>query len=100
MPVTKHNYLVSSTNDLARVMHEAFYVATHGRPGPVLVDIPKDVILGEGPYIGPDNIQPRNYKPKTRGDRAKIKEAVELLASAKKPIIYVCLLYTSDAADE
>ena len=86
---TKHNYLVSSTNDLSRVMHEAFYIATHGRPGPVLVDIPKDVILGEGPYIGPDDVQPRNYKPKTRGNRAKIQEAVELLASAKKPIIYV-----------
>ena len=50
---TKHNYLVQSTDDLARVMHEAFYVATHGRPGSVLIDIPKDIILGEGQYIAP-----------------------------------------------
>ncbi len=85
---TKHNYLVRSTEDLARVLHEAFYVATHGRPGPVLVDIPKDVILGEGFYVGPENAQPRNYTPRTEPDMARIEEAVELLASAKKPIIY------------
>ena len=85
---TKHNYLVRSAEDLARVLHEAFYVATHGRPGPVLVDIPKDVILGEGPYVGPEAAQPRNYKPRIEPDMARIEEAVELLASAKKPIIY------------
>ena len=86
---TKHNYLVKSTDDLARVIHEAFYVANHGRPGPVLVDIPKDVILDEGQYVVPEDVQPRNYKPNIRGDRAKIEEAVCLLASAKRPIIYV-----------
>ena len=86
---TKHNYLVSSTEDLARVMHEAFYVATHGRPGPVLVDIPKDVILGEGQYTVPEDVRPRNYKPKIKGDSDKIDDAVQLLAEAKKPIIYV-----------
>ena len=85
---TKHNYLVRSADDLARVLHEAFYVATHGRPGPVLVDIPKDVILGMGAYVGPENVRPRNYTPRTEPDMAKIEEAVELLASAKKPIIY------------
>jgi acetolactate synthase I/II/III large subunit len=86
---TKHNYLVRSTADLARVLHEAFYVATHGRPGPVLVDIPKDVILGMGPYVDAEQCRPRNYVPRTQPDMDKIEEAVELLASAKKPIIYV-----------
>ena len=86
---TKHNYLVQSTDDLARVMHEAFYVATHGRPGPVLVDIPKDIILGEGQYLIPEDVKPRNYNPKLKGERDKIEAAVDLLASAKKPIIYV-----------
>ena len=86
---TKHNYLVTSTDDLARVMHEAFYVATHGRPGPVLVDIPKDVILGEGYYVHSDEVLPRNYRPRIQGDRKKIEEAITLIASAKKPIFYV-----------
>ena len=86
---TKHNYLVHSTDDLARLIHEAFYVATHGRPGPVLIDIPKDVILGTGLYLGPEDVQPRNYKPRIRGDRKKIEDAIQLLAVAKKPIIYV-----------
>jgi acetolactate synthase-1/2/3 large subunit len=85
---TKHNYLVRSTEDLARTLHEAFYVATHGRPGPVLVDIPKDVILGMGAYVEAEHGVPRNYTPRTEPDMAKIEEAVELLASAKKPIIY------------
>ena len=86
---TKHNYLVKSTDDLARVIHEAFYVANHGRPGPVLVDIPKDVILGEGQYVVPEDVRPRNYQPRIQGDRAKIEKAVRLLASAKKPVVYV-----------
>ena len=86
---TKHNYLVRSTDDLARVIHEAFYVAKNGRPGPVLIDIPKDVILDTGEYVVPEDVSPRNYKPKTEGDEDKIKEAVDLLAGARKPIIYV-----------
>lgn len=86
---TKHNYLVRSTDDLARIIHEAFYVAKNGRPGPVLIDIPKDVILGTGEYVLPEDVSPRNYKPKTEGDEDKIKEAVDLLAGARKPIIYV-----------
>ncbi len=87
-PATKHNYLVQSTDELARVLHEAFFVATHGRPGPVLVDIPKDVILGTGSYLTPDQVEPRNYKPRDKGDQEAIEEAVDMLASAKKPIIY------------
>jgi acetolactate synthase I/II/III large subunit len=87
-PCTKHNYLVKDVNDLARVMHEAFYVATHGRPGPVVVDIPKDVQFAKGKYIGPANIQHKTYRPRVKGDLATIREAVELMAQAKRPIFY------------
>ncbi len=85
---TKHNYLVKSTDDLARVLHEAFYVARSGRPGPVVVDIPKDVQFAEGRYVGPSNIQHKTYKPRLKGEDAKIKAAVELMAKAKKPVFY------------
>ncbi len=87
-PCTKHNWLVRDVNDLARVLHEAFYVARSGRPGPVVVDIPKDVQLSLAPYIGPENIQHKTYQPKLKGDELAIREAVELLANAKKPIFY------------
>jgi acetolactate synthase I/II/III large subunit len=87
-PCTKHNYLVKDVNDLARVMHEAFYVATNGRPGPVVVDIPKDVQFAKGKYIGPANIQHKTYRPKVKGELALIREAVELMAQAKRPIFY------------
>ena len=85
---TKHNYLVRHTDDLPRVLHEAFHVATHGRPGPVLVDIPKDVILGEAPYLTPKKVQNKTYNPQTVPDKAGIEEAINLLAVAKRPIIY------------
>ena len=85
---TKHNYLVKNINDLARVMHEAFYVARTGRPGPVVVDIPKDVQFATGNYVGPSNIQHKTYKPKLKPELAAVREAVELLASAKRPIFY------------
>jgi acetolactate synthase-1/2/3 large subunit len=87
-PCTKHNYLVRNVDDLARVLHEAFYVAQHGRPGPVVVDIPKDVQFAKGTYSGPKNVQHKTYKPKIKGDLDKIRAAVALLASAKRPIIY------------
>ena len=87
-PATKHNYLVKSTEDLAYIIHEAFYIASHGRPGPVLVDIPKDIIMGMGSYLGPSGIEPRNYKPQINGDRAQIEAAVDMIASAHRPIIY------------
>ncbi|MCS0502088.1 acetolactate synthase 3 large subunit [Ancylobacter mangrovi] len=87
-PCTKHNYLVRDVNDLARVMHEAFYVAQSGRPGPVVVDIPKDVQFAKGMYVGPENIQHRTYQPRLKGDPEKIRQAVELMAGAKRPIFY------------
>ncbi|MGZ5985914.1 MAG: acetolactate synthase 3 large subunit [Caulobacteraceae bacterium] len=86
---TKHNYLVKRVEDLARVIHEAFHIATSGRPGPVVIDIPKDVQFLPGPYIGPEEAKPlHTYNPRTDGDKAKIAEAVALLAAAKKPILY------------
>src|SRR2546425_9249254 len=87
-PCTKHNYLVKNVNDLSRVLHEAFYVASSGRPGPVVIDIPKDVQFATGTYQGPQNIEIKSYKPKVKGDIERIKAAVEMLAGAKKPIIY------------
>ena len=85
---TKHNYLVKSTDDLARVLHEAFYVARSGRPGPVVIDIPKDVQFATGNYVGPSNIQHKTYQPQLKAPASQIREAVKLMASAKKPIFY------------
>ena len=84
----KHNYLVSNVDDLARIMHEAFYVATTGRPGPVVVDIPKDVQFASGPYIGPDAIEHRTYKPRYQPKTRRIDQALELMFSARKPVFY------------
>ncbi len=85
---TKHNYLLRDVNDTARVIHEAFYVAKAGRPGPVLVDLPKNVMLAKTEYIKPEGPGHKSYKPRTKGDANKIKEAVELIANAKRPIFY------------
>src|ERR671922_17616 len=76
-PCTKHNYLVKDVNQLSRVLHEAFYVATHGRPGPVVVDIPKDIQFAEGVYVGPDETGPKAYRPRVDGDLGAIRVAVE-----------------------
>ncbi|QAY95434.1 acetolactate synthase 3 large subunit [Methylovirgula ligni] len=85
---TKHNYLVRSIEDLPRVLHEAFYVAQHGRPGPVVIDIPKDVQFARGEYFGPKNVEHKTYHPRLEGDPEKIEEAVSLMAAAKRPIFY------------
>jgi acetolactate synthase-1/2/3 large subunit len=85
---TKHNYLVKSPNDLARVMHEAFYVASTGRPGPVVIDLPKDVLMTKGEYVPPTRVKHKSYKPQIKGELSDIQAAVELLSQAKKPIIY------------
>ncbi|HVY20854.1 MAG TPA: acetolactate synthase 3 large subunit [Bauldia sp.] len=87
-PCTKHNWLVRDVNDLARIIHEAFYVATHGRPGPVLVDIPKDVQFATGMYTPPEHIEHKTYHPRVKGDERAIRAAVELIAKAKRPIFY------------
>ena len=85
---TKHNYLVRRIEDLPRILHEAFYVAQAGRPGPVVVDIPKDVQFASGPYVGPENVEHKTYKPRVEGDPARIAEAVALMANARKPVFY------------
>jgi acetolactate synthase-1/2/3 large subunit len=87
-PCTKHNYLVKEADALARTLHEAFYVARSGRPGPVVVDLPKDIQFADSPYMGPDDVRPSSYKPRLRGDSARIAEAVELIAAAERPIFY------------
>ncbi|NDV85487.1 acetolactate synthase 3 large subunit [Aurantimonas aggregata] len=88
-PCTKHNWLVKDVNDLARILHEAFHVATTGRPGPVVVDIPKDVQFATGIYTPPP-AQPKHesYRPRLDPDRERIEAAVALLAGARRPIIY------------
>src|SRR5258706_7733203 len=85
---TKHNWLVKDVNDLARTMHEAFYVATHGRPGPVVVDIPKDVQFAKGRYVGPKNIEHKTYRPQVKPNQDAIRAAVELISKAKRPLLY------------
>ncbi len=87
-PCTKHNYLVKDVNDLARVVHEAFYVAQTGRPGPVLIDLPKDVAMGKGAYTPKNKVKPKHYKPQVKADMSKIEQAVAMIAKAKRPIIY------------
>jgi len=86
---TKHNYLVKRVEDLARVVHEAFHIATSGRPGPVVIDIPKDVQFMPGPYVGPEEAKALyRYNPRTKGDAGKIADAMALLATAKRPVFY------------
>jgi acetolactate synthase-1/2/3 large subunit len=87
-PVTKHNYLVKDVKDMAKTVHEAFHVATTGRPGPVVIDLPKDVQFAPGEYTPPTLIKHKNYAPQIKGDLGAIKEAVKLIAGAKKPIFY------------
>jgi acetolactate synthase-1/2/3 large subunit len=88
-PCTKHNYLVRDVNQLSRVIHEAFYVARSGRPGPVVVDLPKDVAMAMGTYTSaPRGVQHKTYRPKTQPDKAAVAHAVALMAGAKKPVFY------------
>ncbi len=87
-PCTKHNYLVKDVNELARVMHEAFFVASSGRPGPVVIDIPKDIQFLEGEYMGPKKISHRTYRPRVKAEQSAVQEAAEMIASAKKPLFY------------
>jgi acetolactate synthase I/II/III large subunit len=87
-PCTKHNYLVKDVNNLARTMHEAFYVAKSGRPGPVVIDIPKDVQFAEGVYVPPGEVRHKTYRPQVKPDLSLVEQAVDLIANAKRPIFY------------
>ncbi len=88
-PVTKHNYLVKSVGDLSRVIHEAFHVARTGRPGPVVVDLPKDVQQAKHDYVNHANQRHRSYNPQVKPDRAGIERAIDLMAKAEKPLFYI-----------
>ena len=87
-PCTKHNWLVKETDELARTIHRAFHVATSGRPGPVLVDIPKDVQFATGEYAGPKQLDLTSYQPPRKGDLAQITRLVEAMEKAERPIFY------------
>ncbi len=87
-PCTKHNYLVKSIGELPRVLHEAFHIAESGRPGPVVVDIPKDIQFAKGTYSRPRDFQHKGYQPKIKGDLDRIKSALELMRRAERPLFY------------
>ncbi|HEX6860837.1 MAG TPA: acetolactate synthase 3 large subunit [Caulobacteraceae bacterium] len=86
---TKHNYLAKDAADLPRIIHEAFHIATTGRPGPVLIDIPKDVQFSKADYYGPKEVTfSHAYAPRTKGDPGRVAEAVRMIAQARRPIFY------------
>jgi acetolactate synthase-1/2/3 large subunit len=87
-PITKHNFLVKDVADLARIIREAFLIASTGRPGPVLVDIPKDVLTGKTEYVYPEKVEIPSYKPHPKVHLGQIKKAVQLIEESKKPLIY------------
>ncbi|MCR4267137.1 acetolactate synthase 3 large subunit [Nitratireductor sp. ZSWI3] len=87
-PCTKHNWLVKDVNQLSAIIHEAFHVATTGRPGPVVVDIPKDIQFAKGTYTPPQTAPRTSYQPQVQGNMEQIKAAIALMAQAKKPVIY------------
>jgi len=89
MPITKHNFLVRDGNDIARVMAEAFHIAKSGRPGAVLVDIPKDVLQGQCTFSWPPVMDLPGYKPNTKPHSRQVREAAKLIAAARKPVLYV-----------
>jgi acetolactate synthase-1/2/3 large subunit len=88
-PCTKYNFLVKDVNDLAQTIKEAFYIATTGRPGPVLVDIPKDISMAKGEFHYPTSVSIRGYNPTYDGSKWKIKQAADAIMRAKRPILYV-----------
>ena len=87
-PVTKHNYLVKDVKDLAGIVREAFYIASTGRPGPVLIDLPKDVQIAQTEFIWPQEVKLRSYNPRYSGHPGQIKRAAKLIMDARRPIIY------------
>lgn len=88
-PCVKHNYLVKSIDELPRILKEAFYIAKTGRPGPVHIDIPKDVSSAIGEFEYPDEIKMQTYKPNYKGNSKQIKKAIELIEASKKPLFYL-----------
>ncbi|WP_241557865.1 acetolactate synthase 3 large subunit [Falsirhodobacter deserti] len=87
-PCTKHNWLVKDTEKLAATIHEGFHVATKGRPGPVLIDIPKDIQFAEGTYVAPDAIRVPHYQPRTAPDMDAVAQLVQMIETAERPVFY------------
>ena len=85
---SKHNYLVKDVNRLGDVVHEAFYIATNGRPGPVVIDIPKDIQIAKAAYTNPGKIEHKTYRPVVKGEQSDIEAAIELMVNAKRPVLY------------
>lgn len=88
-PITKHSFLVRNVKELAVTIRKAFYIASTGRPGPVLVDLPKDVIASKCEFIYPEDVEIRGYKPTYKGHINQIKKVAEVIAAAKRPLLYV-----------
>ncbi len=88
LPITKHNYLIKDVRDLARTVKEAFHIATTGRPGPVLIDIPKDVSINKTKFKYPETIHLKGYKPTIEGNKGQINLAAKMVGQAKRPVIY------------
>ncbi len=88
-PITKHSYLVKDINDLARIIKQAFYIARTGRPGPVVIDLPKDVQIATAKFEYPDTVELRGYKPTFSGNVRMVEKAVKMMLAAKKPVLYV-----------
>ncbi|MCK4928468.1 MAG: biosynthetic-type acetolactate synthase large subunit, partial [Methanosarcinales archaeon] len=89
LPITKHNYLVTDVNDLPRIIKEAFHIASTGRPGPVLIDIPKDITTDELDFEYPETVELRGYKPTKTGHKKQVKRAANVISKAKQPVLYV-----------
>jgi acetolactate synthase-1/2/3 large subunit len=88
-PCTKHNYLVKDVKDLARIIREAFYVARSGRPGPILIDLPKDILVDSNEFKYPEKVFTRGYNPTYEGHPGQIQRAVKLIMKSKKPVLYI-----------
>jgi acetolactate synthase-1/2/3 large subunit len=100
-PITKHNYLVEDIKDLARIIKEAFHIASTGRPGPVLIDLPSDIQMAETEFVYPEKVEMRGYKPTYEGHPGQIKRAAKAISESKRPILYVGGgVITSEACEE
>jgi acetolactate synthase-1/2/3 large subunit len=89
IPVTKHNFLVKRPEDIVETVREAFHIASTGRPGPVLVDLPKDVLNADVEYVWPEKINLPGYRPTTKGNNRQVTEAVKLILASERPVLYV-----------
>jgi acetolactate synthase-1/2/3 large subunit len=88
-PCTKYNFLVKDVKELAQTIKEAFYIASTGRPGPVLIDLPRDVVTNKAPFLYPEKVKIRSYNPTVEGNKRQIKQAAEAIAAAKRPVAYI-----------